>query len=381
MTTLPLAGIRILDLTRVLAGPLAAMTLGDLGADVIKIERPGDGDETRGWGPPFDARGESAYYLSVNRNKLSVALDLDSGPDVQLLIDLISEADVVLDNFRPGMLEKRGVVPLALLEAQPDLVWCTITGFGPSSTRLGYDFVVQAESGWMAITGEADGPPMKVGVALADVTAGKDATVAVLAGLAGRHHRRRADERRIFVSLAGSAVAALVNVAQNTLVSGRDASRWGNAHPNLVPYQLFDAADRSLVIAVGSDAQWHSCARTLGLEHLAADPRLETNAGRLANRDLVVDAIRLRILQRPAAEWLAVLAAAGVPAGIVRSVREAVTDVDASPISGIAPNAPGTVRRPPPMLDEHGPLVRAYRWEAFRPNARQMIGSDALHRQ
>jgi crotonobetainyl-CoA:carnitine CoA-transferase CaiB-like acyl-CoA transferase len=176
-------------------------------------------------------------------------------------------------------------------------------------------------------------------------------------------------------------VAALVNVAQNTLVSGRDAPRWGNAHPNLVPYQLFDAADRSLVIAVGSDAQWHSCARALGLEHLAANPMLETNAGRLANRDWVVDAIRLRVRQRPAAEWLAVLAAAGVPAGIVRSVREAVADVDASSISGIAPNAPGTVRRPPPMLDEHGPLVRAHRWEAFRRNAHEMIGSDALHRQ
>src|SRR3954471_7094135 len=205
-----LNGIRVLDLTRVLAGPLCTMMLGDLGADVIKVERPAEGDETRGWGPPFDSRGESAYYLSVNRNKLSVALDLDSPVDLRLLVDLISEADVVLDNFRPGMLERRGVVPLELLNSQPDLIWCTVTGFGASSARLGYDFVVQAESGWMAITGEPDGPPMKVGVALADVIAGKDATVAILAGLAARGHGRPAEERHVFISLSGSAVAALV---------------------------------------------------------------------------------------------------------------------------------------------------------------------------
>ena len=380
MATLPLSGIRILDLSRVLAGPLAAMTLGDLGADVIKVERPAEGDETRGWGPPFDLRGESAYYLSVNRNKLSVALDLDAAADLRLLLELISEADVVLDNFRPGTLERRGVVPLTCLEAQPRLIWCTVTGFGEMSTRLGYDFVVQAESGWMAITGEPDGAPMKIGVALADVTAGKDAAIAILAGLAGRSHRRGAHERRIFISLAASAVAALVNVAQNTLVSGRDASRWGNAHPNLVPYELFEASDRPLVIAVGSDAQWRSCALALGLGDLAADSGLATNAGRLANRTRVVDAIRKRVAERPAAEWLVALAAAGVPAGIVRSVREALTDVEASPLTGVAPSVPGAVRHPPPMLDEHGPLVRARGWGAFHPNAREMTGSDALHR-
>jgi len=380
MATLPLSGIRILDLSRVLAGPLASMTLGDLGADVIKVERPGEGDETRSWGPPFDSRGESAYYLSVNRNKLSVALDLDSPADVRLLLELIAGADVILDNFRPGMLERRGVMPLALLEAHPELIWCTVTGFGSASTRLGYDFVVQAESGWMSITGEPDGSPMKVGVALADVTAGKDAAIAVLAGLAGRRYRRAAEERRIFVSLAGSAVAALVNVAQNTLVSGRDASRWGNAHPNLVPYQLFDASDRAIVIAAGSDAQWRSCARALGLDHLADDPDLATNAGRLANRASVVEAIRTRVAERPAADWLIVLAAAGVPAGVVRSVREALTDVDTSPLTGVAPGAPGTVRRPPPRLDEHGELVRTRGWQAFDPNAREMPGIDALHR-
>lgn len=366
MATLPLSGIRILDLSRVLAGPLAAMTLGDLGADVIKIERPAGGDETRGWGPPFDARGESAYYLSVNRNKVSAALDLDCRPDLELLASLIEGADVVIDNFRPGTLERRGIDIASALANRPQLIWCTVTGFGRDSARLGYDFVVQAESGWMAITGEAHGDPMKVGVALADVLAGKDATIAVLAGLAGRGRGRAAEERRTFVSLATSAVAALVNVAQNTLVSGRDAKRWGNAHANLVPYQLFKAADRAVVIAVGSDAQWRSCARALGLDDLEMDERLATNAARLANRDYIVRAMSERVASRPASEWLEALAAAGVPAGIVRTVLEALEDVDASPLTGVAPNAPGTVRLPPPMLDEHGQLVRQYGWEAFR---------------
>lgn len=362
----PLAGIRILDLTRVLAGPLATMTLGDLGADIIKIERPGHGDETRAWGPPFDDRGESAYYLSVNRNKLSVGLDLDEPADVAVVLALLREADAVLDNFRPGTLERRGIDVAAILRDRPPLVWCTLTGFGPTSDRLGYDFVIQAESGWMSITGEPDGSPMKVGVALADVIAGKDAAIAVLAGLADRGSERPASSRRVFVSLAASAVAALVNVAQNTLVGGRDAGRWGNAHPNLVPYQLFAASDRPIVIAVGNDGQWRSCMRALGLDGLASDDGLATNAGRLAHRNSVVDAIAARVATRPAAEWLEVLAAVGVPAGVVRSVREALADVDASALTGVAPSPPGTVRRPPPRLDEHGALVRRHGWDAFR---------------
>ena len=365
MATSPLTGIRIVDLSRVLAGPLAAMTLGDLGADVIKVERPGAGDETRTWGPPFDERGEAAYYLSVNRNKLSVALDLDSPADVGLLCGLIRTADAVLDNFRPGTLERRGLPVDQLLSEQPDLVWCTITGFGPGSPRPGYDFVVQAESGWMAITGEPAGQPMKVGVALADVIAGKDAATAVLAGLAARGRGRPPAERRTFISLEASAVAALVNVAQNALVSGADAKRWGNAHANLVPYELFQAADRPIVIAVGSDAQWRACARALGLDELAADERLATNPGRLAHRELVVGTLAERIATRPAHEWLAALARGGVPAGIVRSVPEALADVKASALTGVAPNAPGTVRLPPPMLDEHGALIRRYGWRAF----------------
>ena len=295
-----LTEIRVLDLTRVLAGPLCTMMLGDLGAHVIKVERPDGGDETRGWGPPFDAQGVSAYFLSVNRNKKSLAADLNVSADRDLLLHLMDRADVVVDNFRRGMLERRGLAPGALLGARPALVWCTITGFGPESDRPGYDFVMQAERGWMAITGEPDGPPLKVGVALADVVAGKDAAVAILAALV--HRFRTGRGRHVVTSLSQSAAAALVNVAQNTLVTGEDARRWGNAHPNLVPYQLFDAADRPIVVAVGSDAQWKACAQVLDLRELAADARLATNAGRLGHREMVVGAIAARLRERPAGE-------------------------------------------------------------------------------
>src|SRR3954465_4397583 len=223
-----LNGIRVLDLTRVLAGPICTMMLGDLGAYVIKVERPGSGDETRGWGPPFDERGESAYYLSVNRNKLSITLDIDDESDRAILEVLALDADVVVDNFRRGTLERRGFDPDSLIQRNPALVWCTVTGFGAESRRPGYDFITQAESGWMAITGEAQGDPMKVGVALADIIAGKDALASILAALVAR--ARTGKGRRLFISLMDSARAALVNVAQNVLVSGEDAERWGNAH-------------------------------------------------------------------------------------------------------------------------------------------------------
>lgn len=367
-----LEGVRILDLTRVLAGPLCTMMLGDLGADVLKVERPDGGDETRGWGPPFDERGESAYYLSVNRNKRSVRADLGNAADVRWLRELIAGADVVVENFRPGTLEKRGIDPVALLAEHPRLVWCTITGFGLDRGRPGYDFVVQAEQGWMAITGEPDGSPMKVGVALADVVAGKDAAISILAALAGRNAGASLalERRRLVVSLADSALAALVNVAQNSLVSGADAKRWGNAHANLVPYELFHAADRPFVIAVGSDPQWLLCARALGLEELAADPSLRTNAGRLAERVRVVEAIGRRVREERADVWIARLDAVGVPCGRVRSVTEALAASGASPLTGVLPSVPGTVRLPPPRLGEHDGEVRARGWDAFVPHGR-----------
>lgn len=341
------------------------MMLGDLGADVLKVERPGGGDETRGWGPPFDANGLSAYFLSVNRNKLSVAVDLRSGEGQAWLAAIVGDADVVVENFTPRARERLGIDPCRLLETNPRLIWCTITGFGDASDRPGYDFVVQAESGWMAITGEPAGLPMKAGVALADVIAGKDAAIAILAALSARQRTPDAASRHLVVSLAHSAVAALVNVAQNALVTGRAAPRWGNAHPNLVPYELFDALDRPMVIAVGSDAQFAACARALGLDVLAEDERYRTNAGRLAHRAEVVGAIRERVRTQLAEVWLAALTAAQVPCGVVRPVLDALRDVDASPLTGVAPMAPASVRRPPPHLDEHGDLVRARGWDAF----------------
>ena len=330
---------------------------------MLKIERPGSGDESRGWGPPFDSRGESAYYLCCNRNKLSVAADLDQKHDQALLRSLIGGATVVVDNFRPGTLAKRQLDPAELLAKHPQLIWCTITGFGAESSRPGYDFVVQAESGWMSITGEAGGAPQKTGVALVDVVTGKDAAIAILAALAGAR-RGTPVERRLIVSLQHSAVSALVNVAQSSLVTGREAGRWGNAHANLVPYELFEASDRALVIAVGSDAQFAAMTRALGLRVLD-DSRFATNAGRLAHRAEVVSAIRARVATRPAADWVSLMGSSGVPCGVVRTVLEALGDVAASPLTGVMPMKPAAVRRAPPMLDEHGALVRAHGWDAF----------------
>jgi crotonobetainyl-CoA:carnitine CoA-transferase CaiB-like acyl-CoA transferase len=358
-----LNGIRVLDLTRVLAGPFCTMMLGDMGAEVIKVERPGSGDETRGWGPPFDENGESAYFLSANRNKLSIALDIDDSLDRELIASLANEADVVVDNFRRGTLERRGLDPALLMRRNPALIWCTITGFGPNSGRPGYDFVTQAECGWMAITGEPDGDPMKVGVALADVLAAKDAAAAILAALVARS--KSGSGRRLFISLVDTARAALVNVAQNVLVSGKDATRWGNAHPNLVPYQLFEAEDRPLVVAVGSDAQWVSCARALGLEGLADDPRLATNAGRLAHRERIIKEFSSRLRDRPAALWLARLAEVGVPAGVVKTVREVTEDAKGSAQMGMPASVGDTLRFPPPRLDQHGGVIRHSGWRVF----------------
>jgi len=364
----PLRGIRLLDLSRVLAGPLASMTLGDFGANVIKVERPGAGDETRAWGPPFDDRGEAAYYLSVNRNKLGVALDLDNEEDRRVLYWLIAGADVVLDNYKRGTLERKGIDPDALLLEHQRLIWCTITGFGPESDRPGYDYVVQAESGWMSVTGPVEGEPTKSGIALADVVAGKDAAIAILCALVARSAAGgppSARDRRLSVSLWHSAVASLVNVAQNVLVSGREARRWGNGHPNLVPYQLFRASDRHLVVAVGNDAQWRGACAALGLVELGADLQLATNQGRLAQRERVIREISSRVSERTAGEWILLLERAGVPCGVVKQVHEALGGAEASPLSGVAPRVPGIVRLPPPRLGEHDALVRAHGWDVF----------------
>ncbi len=340
------------------------MMLGDLGANVLKIERPGSGDETRGWGPPFDATGQSAYFLSVNRNKLSVALDFSTPTDHALLLALLLEADVVIDNFLPGVLARYGIDKDAALARNSQLIWCTISGFGAESSRPGYDFVVQAESGWMAITGDVDGEPMKTGVALVDVMTGKDAAIAILAALVARRAGVDA-ERRLEISLAGTAAAALVNVAQNSLVSGHEAKRWGNAHANLVPYQLFEAADRPIVIAVGSDAQWRAAAHVLELGTLIDDADVATNAGRLARRGEIVTTIAANVRAHPASYWMTRLTAVGVPCGLVRTVSEVLEHADASPVTGMAPATGGHLRYAPPVIDAHGELVRKFHWSAF----------------
>lgn len=342
------------------------MLLGDLGADIIKVERPGRGDDTREWGPPFDDRGQSAYYLSINRNKLSIVADLRAQADAEILRRLAADADVVVENFLPGALARAGLNAQNAIEQNGRLLWCTITGFGAGSRRPGYDFVVQAEAGWMAITGEAEGPPLKAGIALADVIAGKDAAIAILAALAGRS-REVPIERHIVISLADSARAALVNVAQNSLLTGTDARRWGNAHANLVPYQLFMARDRAIVIAVGNNEQWFACVRALGLTELEQDTRLAANSGRLEHRDRVVRAIERAVGQRSAADWIQALDAVKVPCGVVKSVLEAIHDaVDASPLTGMPSSVGGRVRLPPPRLDQHGDVIRKRGWDAFR---------------
>ncbi|MEO8563028.1 MAG: CoA transferase [bacterium] len=358
-----LTNVRVLDLSRVLAGPLCTMMLGDLGADIIKVERPGTGDETRGWGPPFDESGESAYFLSINRNKLSLTADLNLAKDFKLVRELAGQADVVVENFLPGTLERRGWGAQVALAERPELVWCAISGFGPSSTRPGYDLIMQAESGWMSITGAPDGEPMKHGIALVDVLVGKDAVASILAALVARG--RTGAGRRVDVSLKASAEAALINVAQNAMVSGRAPTRWGNAHANLVPYQLFQAQDRAFVIAVGSDAQWTACARAIGLDELADDASLATNAGRLVRRADVVRAMAERLTTASAAQWRERLDAVGVPCGVVRTVPEMLAESGGSARAGLSPSVPGSVRLLPPKLGEHSDLVRSEGWNAF----------------
>jgi crotonobetainyl-CoA:carnitine CoA-transferase CaiB-like acyl-CoA transferase len=354
---LPLAGIRVLDLTRVLAGPLCTMMLGDLGADVIKVERPGVGDDTRSWGGPTPL--DSPYFRSINRNKLSLAADFDLPADRDLILKLIAEAHVVVDNFLPGVLERRGIA-----SDRKDLIWCSITGFGAGNPRPGYDFVTQAESGWMAITGEPNGEPVKVGVALADIVAGKDAAIAILARLAGRRVGGLAGGR-IVISLMDSARAALVNVAQNAIDSGKEPKRWGNAHPNIVPYQVFHASDQPIVIAVGSDSQWKSLVNALGATDIANDRSLDRNPGRLTARDTVVERIEEVVRTKPASHWMSVLEKAGVPSGVVKSVLQALQDTSASPIMGMPSSVGGAWRSPPPRLDEHGERIRRSGWAAF----------------
>jgi crotonobetainyl-CoA:carnitine CoA-transferase CaiB-like acyl-CoA transferase len=370
---LPLSGVRVVDLSRVLAGPYCTMVLADLGADVIKVERPQGGDETRTWGPPF-AGGEAAYYLSVNRGKRSCAIDLSQEEGRALALDLCAGAAAVIENFKVGGADRLGVGYEQVRERNPRVVYCSITGFGSRREppgRPGYDFVAQAETGLMSITGAEDGPPYKVGVALVDVLAGLHAAAGILAGLHG------GEGARIEVPLLDSGLAGLVNVAQNALVTGREPERHGNAHPNIVPYQDFETATARIAVAAANDGLFRALCRVLGLEELGEDERFATNAGRVESRRELIPLLQERLRERPAEEWVEALDAAGVPVGEVRTVPDALAaaaragrpatlgvehpsagplELVASPIWGATDAAAAT---PPPLLGEHtGELLR-----------------------
>ncbi|HZV75392.1 MAG TPA: CoA transferase [Conexibacter sp.] len=318
-----LGNIRILDFSRVLAGPFATMLLADFGATVTKVERPGSGDDTRAWGPPYDATGTATYYLSVNRNKDGLVLDLADPGDLERARELAAEADVLVENFRPGLMDRLGLDWDALRERSPGLVYCSITGFGrgAGATLPGYDLLAQALGGLMSITGETDGPPQKAGVALVDVLSGLFATVGILAAL--RHRDATGEGQRVEVNLLSSLLAALVNQGSAYTAGGVVPTRIGNRHPSIAPYEPLRCADGELVVAVGNDRQFAALCDALGISEAAADPRYATNAARVEHRDALRDLLERRLAAQPAAAWAAALTAARVPAGIVNDVAAA----------------------------------------------------------
>jgi crotonobetainyl-CoA:carnitine CoA-transferase CaiB-like acyl-CoA transferase len=323
----------IVDFSRVLAGPLATMVLADLGAEVIKVERPEGGDDTRAWGPPFDERGRATYFQSVNRNKSSVALDLRSEAGAARARELVAGADVVVENFRPGVMDKLGLGWDALSAGRPGLVYCSITGFGSGGAGAvlpGYDLLVQALGGLMSITGERDGEPQKVGVALVDVITGLFAAVGILAAL--RHRERTGEGQRVEVDLLSCLLAALVNQGSAYTLAGAVGGRMGNAHPSIAPYELYPTGEGDLVLAVGNDRQFGALCAVVGLD--PADPRFTTNALRVEHRDALRAALVAALAARPAAEWVEALTAARVPAGVVNDVAGAFAFAEAL---GLAP--------------------------------------------
>ena len=325
-----LTGLVVIDASRVLAGPYAAMLLSDLGASVVKVEQPGCGDDTRTWGPPFTKGGVSAYYLAVNRGKRGIAIDLRHEAGRGVFDALLLRADVLIENFKAQTREAFELTAAATGRRLPRLVHAAISGFGatgPHASRPGYDNVAQAASGLMSITGPADGEPHKFGVAVSDLAAGLHATVAILAAL--RHRDRAGVGQFVDVSLFDASIGLLANVASSTLVSGEEPRRWGNAHPSIVPYQTMHASDRPFMLAVGNDLQFRALAALLDEPAWADDPRLATNPARVRHRETLVPMLAERFSRRPAAEWLASLTAAGIPAGPVRTVLEALSSTEA----------------------------------------------------
>jgi crotonobetainyl-CoA:carnitine CoA-transferase CaiB-like acyl-CoA transferase len=378
----PLAGIRVVDCSTVLAGPYCTMLLADLGADVIKVE-PREGDSTRGWGPPWvgdpvAGTRTAAYFLSVNRNKRSIALDLRTDGGREVLRRLLKAGDVLVENFRAGGFERLGFSEPALAELNPGLVHLAMGGYGtrgPDATKPGYDFIIQATGGLMSITGDAEGGPTKVGVAISDVVAGLFGAVSVLAGLLARP---RAGGQRVDVSLLQSTLAILVNQAQNAFVGGRAPGRRGNAHPNIVPYETFRTADGEIAIGVGSERQWPRFCDALGVPELARDPRFATNGDRVEHRADLVPILADRFATATSAEWLATLDGADVPAGPLLDVLEAFSTPQAEALGSRVPmthpvlgrvdqvrspfdftSTPAEVRTPPPLLGEHSNEILA----------------------
>lgn len=378
-----LQGLKVLDLSRVLAGPWAGQILGDLGADVVKVERPGPGDDTRSWGPPWVARADgsesrqAAYFQCANRNKRSVAIDLATSEGQALVRELAAQADVVLENFKVGGLTAYGLDHESLLALNPRLVYCSITGFGqtgPYAPRAGYDFLIQGMGGLMSLTGRSDAEegagPQKVGVALVDIMTGLYATIAVLAAL--QHRDRTGQGQHIDMALLDVQVATLANQAANYLTSGRAPQRMGNAHPNIVPYQDFPTADGDMILAIGNDGQFGKFCAVAGRPEWASDERFATNPARVANRQVLIPLLRQATVMKTTAEWITALEAAGVPCGPINRLPEVFNDPQvqargmrldlphpafgsvplvASPIRLSA--TPVQYRQPPPTLGEH----------------------------
>ena len=322
----PLSGIVVVDLSRVLAGPYCTMMLGDLGAIVIKVEHPGDGDDTRRFGPPYVA-GESAYYLGLNHNKYGITLDFGTPDGKERLLQLIQQADILVQNFRPGSLDRKGLGYEDLRAINPRLIYCSISGYGQSGPRRelpGYDYIAQAESGLMSITGEREGEPLPVGSPIEDVSTGMYACISILAALRARENTGKG--QHIDLSLFECAMTMLANIASNTLISGEEAARHGNAHATIVPYQSFHTRDGFIAIACGNDGLFRGLYRLLERDDLAQDPRFTTNSLRLSHREELIIILQDTFLERDTVEWLVSLRGAGIPSAPIHTVSQALSD-------------------------------------------------------
>ncbi len=357
----PLAGVRVLDLSRVLAGPYCTMMLADLGATVVKVERPGSGDQSRAWGPPFVA-GESTYFMAANRGKRSVAVDVADPRGRDVVIRLAARSDVIVENFLPGGAARLGLDRASLSGDRPEVVYCSITGYPPESEdahRPGFDFAIQGDAGGMSITGEADGGPLKVGVAIADITAGMFAASGILAVLLEARQTGRA--RAVAVSLFDAQLAWLGNRATEVLVGGAESRRYGNAHPSLVPYETFETSDGHVNLAIGTEGQYRAFCQAAGVPELADDPDYATNPERVRNREALVARLQTLFRTRTVADWLTLFDRAGVPGGRIRTIAEAAAAAPWAIVEHAHPTATGvrTFRSPIALDGEHPTALAA----------------------